>query len=234
MSHREMLIMVPGVNLDGGLFADQRAALEFSHEITIANNHSDDTIAAMAERLLHKAPDRFALAGLSMGGYVALEVMRKAPERVTRLALLDTTARPDTEETRDRRERMIVLAEGGCFEKTHKMLWDRLVHPDHQEDRILEARVLQMMRATGARAFIRQQRAIMGRKDSRPHLADIKAPTLVLVGREDVTTPVEQAREMADAIPKARLAIVEKCGHLSPLEQPAAVTDALLDWLKMS
>lgn len=232
MSHREMLIMVPGVNLDGRLFEAQRPALEFTHNIMIADNQSTDSIGGMAAILLRRAPERFALAGLSMGGYVALEVMRQAPQRVTRLALLDTTARPDSEEAKDRRSRMIALAEGGYFEKTHAMLWENLVHPEHQKDRQLEGKVLRMMHDTGAGAFIRQQHAIMKRKDSQPYLSDIAVPTLVLVGREDATTPVELAEEMAVAIPKAQLAIIEKCGHLSPLEQPDAVTDALVAWLK--
>ncbi len=233
MSRQEMLILVPGVNLDARLFEAQRTRLEQSHDIMVADNHSADSIAVLAERLIRHAPDTFALAGLSMGGYIALEVMRQAPERVTRLALLDTSARPDTSEAKDRRARMIALAEGGAFEKTHGLLWDRLVHPDHQHDKALESKVLAMMRANGAQAFIRQQHAIMARIDSRPYLPAIAVPTLVLVGREDITTPLEQAVEMAQAIPDSKLVVVEKSGHLSPLEQPKAVAAALVEWLRI-
>lgn len=231
MSPREMLILVPGVNLDGELFDGQRAVLEATHDVAIADNRTDDTIVAMAERLLRRAPERFALAGLSMGGYVAQEVMRQAPERVTRLALLDTSARPDTEEAKERRFRMIALAEGGCFDKTHALLWERLVHPDHRTDKELEAKVLQMMQKTGALAFIRQQRAVMNRTDSRPSLSTVSVPTLVLVGDQDLTTPLEHAEEMATKISGAKLVVVERSGHLSPLEQPQAVQDAMIDWL---
>lgn len=232
MSPREMLILVPGVNLDGELFDGQRAVLEATHDVAIADNRSDDNIAYMAERLLRRAPERFALAGLSMGGYVAQEVMRQAPHRVTRLALLDTTARPDAEDAKERRFRMIALAEGGCFDKTHVFLWERLVHPSHRGDTELEAKVLRMMQRTGSLAFIRQQRAVMNRIDSRPSLAAITVPTLVLVGDQDMTTPLEHAEEMASKIPGAKLVVVEQSGHLAPLEQPRAVADAMVEWLK--
>lgn len=233
MSPREMLILVPGVNLDGELFEGQKAVLEATHDVAIADNRSDDNITAMAERLLRRAPERFALAGLSMGGYVAMEVMRRAPDQVTRLALLDTTARPDQEDAKERRFRMIALAEGGCFDKTHALLWERLVHPAHRGNSVLEAKVLRMMQKTGSLAFIRQQRAIMDRIDSRPSLPAIAVPTLVLVGDQDLMTPLEYAEEMANLIPGAKLNVVKDSGHLSPLEQPQAVAEAMMAWLKI-
>jgi len=228
-----MLILVPGVNLDGELFEGQKAVLEATHDVAIADNRSDDNITAMAERLLRRAPERFALAGLSMGGYVAMEVMRRAPDQVTRLALLDTTARPDQEDAKERRFRMIALAEGGCFDKTHALLWERLVHPAHRGNSVLEAKVLRMMQKTGSLAFIRQQRAIMDRIDSRPSLPAIAVPTLVLVGDQDLMTPLEYAEEMANLIPGAKLNVVKDSGHLSPLEQPQAVAEAMMAWLKI-
>ena len=160
-----------------------------------------------------------------------MEVMRQAPERVSRLALLDTSARPDSVEASQDRERLIALAEAGRFEDIHSKLWPRLVHPDRQADQALQEIVLGMMRETGAEAYIRQQRAIMARADSRPNLPGIEIPTLVLVGEGDVITPPEIAREMAEMIEWASLVVVPGAGHLSTLEQPERVIQALQLWL---
>jgi pimeloyl-ACP methyl ester carboxylesterase len=197
----------------------------------VADHSQDDSVPAIAARLLREAPERFALAGLSMGGYIALEVMRQAPERVARLALLDTSARPDSVEASQDRERLIALAQAGRFEDIHAKLWPRLVHPDHRSDQALQEIVFGMMRETGADAYCRQQRAIMARADSRPILPGIEIPTLVLVGEGDAITPPEIARAMADMIEWASLVVVPESGHLSTLEQPERVTQALKLWL---
>lgn len=227
----ETLVLIPGLACTSRLFEPQIAALGSERAILVADHSQDDSIQAIAARILREAPERFAIAGLSMGGYIALEVMRQAPERVARLALLDTSARPDTMEASQDRERLIVLAKAGRFEDIHSKLWPRLVHPGHQTDRNLQDVVLGMMRETGAEAYIRQQRAIMARVDSRPHLPGIEIPTLVLVGEGDVITPPEVAREMAEMIEWASLVIVPESGHLSTLEQPERVTQALSLWL---
>jgi pimeloyl-ACP methyl ester carboxylesterase len=185
----------------------------------------------MAARALAEAPPRFALGGLSMGGYVALAMQRMAPERVTRLALLDTTARPDTEDGTARRRALMELARSGRFHEVHQALWPRLVHPDRTADKALEHIVLTMMNDTGVDAFCREQEAIIARVDSRPLLGAIACPTLVLVGAQDAITPVEMAQEMADAIPAAALAIVPETGHLATLEAPVHVNAALAKWL---
>ena len=216
-----------------GLTADRfgRRRLLLAGVMLVADNGSDASIPHMAQRLLTQAPDRFALAGLSMGGYVALEVMRQAPHCVLALALLDTTARPDTGEARENREKLIALAGNGRFDEIHDLMWPRLVAERHRGDRSLAETVFAMMRATGPERYIRQQRAIMARPDSRPLLSRIRVPTLVLVGAEDQITPPEVAREMADAIPGASLAVVPGAGHLSSLEEPDLVSRALADWL---
>jgi pimeloyl-ACP methyl ester carboxylesterase len=167
-----------------------------------------------------------------MGGYIALEVMRQAPQRVERLALLDTSARPDSPEASRDRERLIALAEAGRFEDIHSKLWPRLVHPAHQADEALQDLVIGMMQETGADAYIRQQRAIMTRADSRPLLPGIEIPTLVLVGEGDAITPPDVAREMAEMVEWASLVIIPESGHLSTLEQPERVTQALSLWLE--
>jgi len=228
----ETLVLIPGLACTARLFEAQIAALSGSRNLVVADHTQDDSIPAIAARLLKDAPERFFLAGLSMGGYVALEVMRQAPERVQRLALLDTSARPDTPEASQDRERLIALAQAGRFEDIHAKLWPRLVHPRHQSDRGLEEVVFGMMRETGVEAYIRQQRAIMGRADSRPLLPGIEIPTLILVGEGDVITPPEIAREMADMIEWASLTVVPDSGHLSTLEQPDRVAQAMRLWLE--
>jgi pimeloyl-ACP methyl ester carboxylesterase len=227
----ETLVLIPGLACTSRLFEPQVAALESERPILVADHTQDDSIPAIAARILREAPERFAVAGLSMGGYIALEVMRQAPERVARLALLDTSARPDSVEARQDRERLIALAQAGRFEDIHSKLWPRLVHPERQADQDLQDVVLGMMRDTGAGAYIRQQRAIMARVDSRPNLPGIEVPTLVLVGEGDAITPPEIAREMAEMIEWASLVVVPESGHLSTLEQPERVTQALRLWL---
>jgi pimeloyl-ACP methyl ester carboxylesterase len=166
-----------------------------------------------------------------MGGYIAYEIVRQAPERVTRLALLDTGARADAPERRARRLELIALAEREGAGAAQDALMASLIHKDRLADKPLVDTVRQMAVDTGAAAFERQQAAIMGRPDNRPLLASIRCPTLVLVGREDVLTPVAMAREIAAAIPGAKLKIVPNCGHLSTMERPAAVNRAMREWL---
>ncbi len=227
----EPLVLEPGLNCTRELFGPQIQAFGGTRPVHVADHTLDDTIPAIAERLLADAPPRFALAGLSMGGYVALEVMRRAPERVARLALLDTSARPDTEEGGANRRRLMALAEAGRFEEVTTLLWERYVAPHRHDDTALARVVMGMQRATGPEIFVRQQRAIMGRVDSRPDLPGIEIPTLVLVGEEDGVTPPELAREIADAIEWASLVVVPGCGHLSTLESPVVVNEALEAWL---
>lgn len=227
----ETLVLIPGLACTPRLFEAQITALSGGRNVIVADHTRDDSLRAMAARLLAETPERFSIAGLSMGGYVALEVMRQAPGRVQRLALLDTTARPDTPEASRDRERLIALAEAGRFEDIHSTLWPRLVHPDRRSDNALQEVVFGMMQETGAEAYSRQQRAIMGRPDSRPLLPGIEIPTLVLVGEGDAITPPDVAREMAEMIEWASLVVVPEAGHLSSLEQPERVAQALRLWL---
>lgn len=183
----------------------------------------------MAERILADAPARFALAGLSMGGYLALEIMRQAPERVSRLALCDTSARADTPEQTAGREAAIDAAGKYDFAALARASLGQLVAAD-APDRVRDAVVAMSVRV-GVETYVRQQRAIMRRPDSRPMLAGIAIPTLVMVGEHDALTPPTLAREIADAVPGAMLRIVPGAGHLPPMEQPARTTELLRDWL---
>jgi pimeloyl-ACP methyl ester carboxylesterase len=200
--------------------------------VTIAGNTRDDTMAAIAGRILADAPPRFALVGLSMGGYVCFEIVRQAPDRVDRLALLDTSARPDTPEVTERRQAQIALARGGRLGEVADQQFPLLIHPSRHGDPAIRELVRLMADETGAEGFIRQQQAIIGRADSRPELGAIGCPTLVLVGDGDQLTPPELSVEIAEAIPGAHLVVVAGSGHLTPLDQPEEVTKALVEWLQ--
>jgi pimeloyl-ACP methyl ester carboxylesterase len=225
------LLLVPGLAASARLYGEQLPELWRHGPVTVADHTRDDEIGAVARRILASAPPRFALAGLSMGGYVAFELLRQAPERVVRLALLDTSARPDRPEQTERRLAQIALAERGRYGEIPDALFPLLVHPARHDDAALLSLVRLMAQEVGAAAFVRQQRAIIGRPDSRPGFAAIRCPTLVLVGDADRLTPPEHAAEIAEGIDGAQLVVVPDCGHLSTLERPTAVTDALVAWL---
>lgn len=223
-------VLIPGLFLTPRLYAEQLPALWRFGPVMVADHRRDDSMAAIARRILADAPPRFALVGLSMGGYIALEIVRQAPARVARLALLDTTARPDTPEQSERRRAQIALAEKGRFTEIVDLQFPMLVHRSRHGDAALRQVIRRMAEETGPDAFIRQQTAIMNRPDSRGDLARISCPTLVLVDDGDEITPPDRAEEMAAAIPDARLVVVAECGHLSTLERPEAVAQALAEW----
>jgi len=225
------IVLVPGLICSARLYAEQISSLWACGPIIIADHRRDDSVAAIAARILAMAPPRFALAGLSMGGYIAFAIAREAPERVTRLALLDTSARPDTPEQSERRHSMIALAESGRFAEVPDLLFPVFVHRERHGDEALLALVRAMAEETGPQAFVRQQRAIMTRPDCRPLLKSIQCPTLVLVGDGDVLTPPVLSEEIAAGIGGARLVRVPDCGHLSTVERPRAVNHALMKWL---
>lgn len=224
-------LLVPCLLGSPRLYAEQIPALWRLGPVTVASHQHDDSMAAIAERILAAAPPRFALAGLSMGGYLAFEIMRQAGRRVTRLALLNTAARADRPEQTQRRHRQITMTREGQFAEVVGELYQLWVREARRGDLALRQVVHQMADETGPEAFVREQIAIMNRPDSLADLAAIDCPTLVLAGASDEITTPEQAAEMADRIPGARLVVIPDCGHLSALEQPAAVTQALLGWL---
>jgi len=226
------LLLLPGLLCDERLFGPQVGHLSEISQPVIADLTGAATIAAMATAALGRVPPgRFAVAGLSMGGYVALEIARRVPDRVAGVALLNTNARPDSPEATANRRRLIGVAERD-FAAVNAALVPKLLHPDRQEDERLLKLLDDMAAAVGLEGFRRQQEAIIGRIDSRPHLAAIRVPALVLAGREDAIMPLEVSEEMARGIPGARLEIVEHCGHLSSIEQPDAVTARLRAWMQ--
>ncbi len=231
MSERIPLALLPGLLCDARLWAPQVSALADLAEPRVADFTTQSSVGEMSESVLAAMPPRIALAGLSMGGYVAFEILRRAPERIPRLALLDTRADPDTEAQTARRRGLIELAEKGEFKGVTPRLLPLLIHQARLEDEPLVRVVTAMAEAVGKAAFLRQQQAIMGRPDSRPTLVGISCPTLVLCGREDALSPVDKHTAIAAGIRDSRLVLVENCGHLSTLERPEAVTRALRAWL---
>lgn len=225
------ILFVPGLLCSAEIFEAQVAALWPHGPTTVASTLEGETVGEVARRILETAPPRFALAGISMGGYISLEIMRQAPERVSRLALLDTTARPDTPEQTEQRRLTLEEARTRDFLSTALAGLTNLLHPERRGDVSLRNTNERMARAVGLEGFARQLELIISRPDSRPFLSAIAIPTLVLVGDADALTPVERAQEIAENIPGAKLVIVPRCGHLSTIEQPQAVSNALLDWI---
>lgn len=232
MADRQKLILLPGLLCTRALWQAQIAALSENAEITVADLTGASSMRAMAERVLAGAPPRFALAGLSMGGYVAQEIMRIAPERVGRLALLDTSAHGDTPERRAGRDAQIRMAREDRFEEViEEHFLPAMMNPSNPLGPELQSTVRTMCHEVGAAAFARQQQAIIDRPDGRADLARIACPALVLCGMQDQPTPLDAHEEMAAGIPGARLVVIEDCGHLSTMERPGPVNAALHDWL---
>lgn len=232
MSGRPALVAVPGLVCDAEVFAPQADALAGDVDVVVPVLGEAGSIEAMADAVLAVAPPVFALLGFSLGGYVALEVLRRVPQRVTRLALVDTMARAERPEQTANRERLIDLARAQGMRAVHDALWPLEVAPSRVGDRDLSERFWRMARRFGPEAFQRQQRAIIARRDSRPDLPGITVPTLVLCGRDDRITPLPESEATAAAVPGARLVVLDDCGHLAPWERPDGVTAALREWLQ--
>ena len=226
------LILIPGLLCDKRLWQHQLDVLGDMVDITIGETRLDETINSMAARILEDAPDKFALAGLSMGGYIAQEIMRQAPERVEKLALLNTSAIADDAAQIKRRKGLIQLVKMGRFKGVTPRLLPMLIHHDALENSQITSVITDMATNIGQNTFINQQKAILSRIDSRDDLKDINIDTLIICGRQDEITPIEIMQEIHDNIKKSNFHIIENCGHLSPLEQPKTVTNLMCDWLK--
>lgn len=232
MTPRIPLLLLPGLLCDAELWADQVAGLSDVAAPRVADLTRHGTIGALAADAVEQAgAPRFALAGLSMGGYVAFEILRRVPERVVALALVATSARPDAPEQTALRRRLMRLAEHD-FGAVVESLLPKLVHPAHAADPRIVRVVRGMAARVGADAFQRQQRAIIGRPDSRPDLATIRCPTAVIAGRDDALMAPEIHEEMAARVPGAQRVRIDGCGHLASIEKPAEVTIALRGLLR--
>ncbi len=225
------VLLIASQLLNGRLWAPQVEALGSRFDLIIADQSAHDTMASMASAILEQAPDRVSIVGHGMGGFIALELLRQAPARIDRLVLMSTLASADGPAQTARREGYLRLVEGGRFDEVVEERLPMLLSPRRRSDEALVAAARAMAAETGPEAFLRQQRAIMSRPDSRPGLGAIASPTLILFGRQDGIATLAHQEEMAAAIPGARLEILEDCGHLPTLEQPARVNALLAEWL---
>jgi len=226
------ILLIPGLGGSPRIYAPVAHQLWAFGPVTIANHVRDESMGAIARRILAEAPPRFALAGHSMGGYIAFEIMRQAPDRVAKLALINTQSRPDLPEVRERRTAQIAKIKAGGLHDVLETLYPGFVHPSRHGDAALRRVVHDMGDDVTAEGFVRQLTAIMTRPDSRPTLATIRCPTLVLTSDTDNTLPNALSNEMADGIHGAKLVVLPDCGHLPQLEKPDDTAAALVAWMR--
>ncbi|AKO05680.1 alpha/beta fold hydrolase [Xanthomonas oryzae pv. oryzicola] len=233
-SSRPVLLLLCGLLCDAAIWQPQRAALRDLADVQVVDFAGFDSITQMAAHVLAIAPPQFALAGHSMGGRVALEIVRQAPARLLRLALLDTGIAPRRDGEREERLRLVRLAHAQGMHALAQRWLPPMLHPDHTADAELMDGLVAMVQRQSAQSFAGQTNALLKRLDATPLLAQIACPTLLGVGRQDAWSPLARHQDMARQIPKARLAIFEDCGHMAPVEAPAAVSGALRDWLQVA
>lgn len=228
---KEAVVLLPGRMCDARVFGPQIADLSRDHTITCAPISQGERIEEIASSLLDVLPARFALAGMAMGGYVAMELMRRAPDRVSRLCLMGTSPLAETPQQAAERDPQIIRAKAG---KLRDVMWDEIlpnyVAPGPHRTEILHL-ALDMAMGQGVEVFARQTRAVQRRRDQQGTMRKIAVPTLILCGDQDLAIPVKRHSFMAELIPGAHLQVVEGAGHLLPLEAPETVSDALRDWL---
>ena len=229
MQIRHTLVFACAHLTDERLFAHQVDALRATHDCRVFAFRDLTTLGGMADELLAHAPRRFTLIGLSLGGYLAFEIVRRQLERIERLVLLDTRAIADDEALRQGRLADIAKVQAGGIDALIPELPLRWIHPAHRAR--LDALMASMARSIGARGQFNQQQAMLARPDSCVDLRGVKVPTLIACGREDMATPLAEHERMRDCIPGARLEVFEQCGHLSAIEQPEAVSSLLTRWL---
>lgn len=222
------VFLLPGLLCDRTIWSEQSAVLSEFADVVIPQFGYAASIPSMAQLVLDSAPNRFAIAGHSMGGRVALEVFRMAPGSVERLALLDTGVHPRAVGEETKRGELVALARSHGMEALAARWLPPMLHPDHAA---LLGPLTEMVKRSTPEMFANQQKALLDRPEARTVLNAIRCPTLVLCGRQDTWSPVSQHEEIAAAIPQSKLVIVEECGHMSPVEQPKAVTKALREWL---
>ncbi|GFE51417.1 hydrolase [Roseobacter cerasinus] len=227
----EPLVFLPGLMCDARLFGPQIAEMSADMAVTVAPITRGERVEEIASGLLDQLPRRFALAGLSMGGIVAMEILRRAPDRITRIALMDTNPLAETPQVAAAREPQIVAARTGrMLDVMREEMKPNYLAPGPQRQDVLDL-VMDMAGTLGPEVFVRQSRALQRRRDQQEVLRRCKVPALVLCGRHDALCPVKRHEAMAELIPNAQLRILEGSGHLPTLEQPAETTQALRAWM---
>ena len=225
-------LLIPGLNCDARVYGSAAATLWQYGSVTIASTLEGEGVAGLARAILAGAPPKFALGGFSMGGYIAFEILRQAPERVLKLALIDTRAEEDSAESIELRRRRIALANGSKFSLVVEQSFPDSVHAEHVDDGDLYAIHRTMAEASGPDVYVRHQEAIIGRPDSRPLLTGINVPTAIIVGEGDKITPPASAEAMHRAIAGSVLSVIPRAGHLALLEQPQLTGAALQAWAR--
>ena len=227
------LVLIPGLACDGAMWRHQLDALPAHHQTRVTDVHMrHGTIQAMAQALLDEQPGDLILCGASMGGIVAMEAIRQAPQRIKGLALLGTNARPETDDVRKLRELAVTLFESGRAAEVLRANVPLAFHASRSSDAALVRTYLDFVLRAGVRQLVDQNRAIMARPDARVHLPSITCPVLVLCGDSDQLTPPECSQEIAALVPRARLVLLHECGHMLTMERPNEVNAALLAWLQ--
>jgi pimeloyl-ACP methyl ester carboxylesterase len=227
---RPQLILLPGLLCDADLWRDQIADLSDLADCHVADLTRGETLSELAETVLAEAAPTFALAGFSLGGYVAQEIARQAPDRIERLALIDTSIRPDSPERAAARRSLIATARlPGQFKGITDRMLPTYVHPSRLSDSDLIGRIRAMNERLGRDVFIRQN--TLDRPDGEVALRSLACPVLITCGKQDALTPLSDHQEMAAMLPHAQLVIIEESGHMTPMERPHAVTGALRQWL---
>ena len=232
MTEKERLVFLPGLLCNERLWAPQLDFFKDKYLCEVSDLTQASSINELALHALKQVRGKFNLVGLSMGGYVALEIMRIAPERVKRLALIDTKARADSPEQKRRRRGLLSLAGRGKFKGVTPHLMPLLIHPNRMDDVSLTSEIYKMAEEVGQEAFVRQQTAILDRESHLGLLPKIKCPVQVICGRDDLITPVYCSEEITSLAPNAELLILEDCGHLSNIELPEKVNETLQAWLE--
>jgi pimeloyl-ACP methyl ester carboxylesterase len=223
------LILLPGTMCDARLWADMTPVLAPHARLHHGDLTQDDTIAAIATRVLAAAPEKFHLCGFSMGGYVAREIVLAAPKRAQTLVLVNTSSAGITVDAMARRQDMAKLLEGRPFPGLTRANLRKSVHPARADDASLLDRIQEMAVGLGGEVFARQLR--LPRGDGRESLARIECPTLVVAARDDTLRTLDESRTLADGIPGARLEVIEDCGHMTPFERPDVLAQLLIDWI---
>ncbi|MCC4796852.1 alpha/beta hydrolase [Enterovibrio norvegicus] len=227
----EPLVFLPGMMCDERLFAPQIAAFQTDRNVIVMDISSEQSMASLARKVLKNAPERFALAGLSMGGILAMEVYRQAPHRISRLALMDTNPRAEIDEVKAGRQiHLDRVANRELLSVMQEVMIPKYLHRDHP-NHYIEAICLHMAKSLGDAAFVNQSLALRDRPDQQETLKHVDVPTLILMGEDDQLCPKDRHDAIKTLIPHADYVVIKHAGHLPTLEQPEATTRALAAWL---